>query len=368
MIAAAVIRSNLAVTGLIIALGTQGVIDFEGCAALVLGGQIIAASTYRIFNAAGVLVTLPLFYPIVALIEAIIPGFSGFTVKTAGQAAQYGTAIGTKPLAGPHIAMAYTFFTGIYICIYVWLIPVMEKRSRGNIPEKTRDIEFSPIDSKLVRAPVPGISEAKKRLILMAQKAVNSALYVQDIIASETGQKKLCDDVFKGEKVIDEYNKHLTGFLVRLTACPLSECDARNIVNYIALSHNIEKYADHLEDIALIFDEIDRNRLVLTEDGRKSLMEVFREAANFFNISFGAFEEHVDNVGFLEESRVVNRRIKALIREGKSKHFWRIRERVCHNEEAIYFMDLLNSMDGMRAQAYNIAEITTGAKYRWFDL
>jgi len=43
--------------------------------------------------------------------------------------------------------------------------------------------------------------------------------------------------------------------------------------------------------------------------------------------------------------------------------FQRLNKRKYKSDAAFHYMDLLNYLDGMRAQAFNIAEITTGTKF-----
>jgi len=383
-----IIQSSSATTGIIMVLASQGLINFEGAVALILGENIgttitailasiggnfharRAAAAHTLFNILGVIIALILFYPFVKLIEMMVPGISDFTVKTAAQAAQYGAEIGTRPFISPHIAMAHTVFNIGGVIIFVGLVPFLAKLCEKIIPvpkkeKELRILEFSHIDSSLVRTPALAIAESEKHLIIMAKKVATSALIVQDIIASEKSQKELCDNVLKNEKVIDEYQKHITEFLVTLSSRALSESDAHHVGNYMSLSHNLEKYADHLEHITLILDKIDRKKMVLSEEARGCVKEIFNENQNFFNISFTAFSEEVDPREFMDKAQVRNRRVKKLIKDAKLDHFARLRKKkTLKNEASVHYVDLLNYLDGMRSQAYNIAEITTGTKYR----
>ena len=380
------IQSSSATTGIIIVLASQGLINFEGAVALVLGENIgttvtavlasiggnfhakRAALAHTLFNVLGVIFALFLFYPLVKIVEGMVPGFSNVTVTTAEQAAQYHAAIGTKPLIGPHIAMAHTVFNIANVIVFVGLVPLLAKICQRIIPEpkkpgELRAIEFSHIDSSLIETPALGIAETEKKLIVMAEKVSKSAKMVQNIITNKTNQKDLCDNVFKREKIIDEYQKYITKFLVSLSSHALSERDATRVGGYLSLSHNLEKYADHLEHITLIFDKIHRKKLVLSDEARESLLEIFNENTDFFNKSFNVLMEDGDPHTFMDKSHVRNRRIKKLIKGAKFDHFQRLNKRKYKSDAAFHYMDLLNYLDGMRAQAFNIAEITTGTKF-----
>ena len=166
--------------------------------------------------------------------------------------------------------------------------------------------------------PGVGIIEGPKRLIIFTKtiqrKFPGLTFNVNDIVSSENSHKELTDDVLKAEKTIDESQKYITEFLVSVSLSPLSENDAVHIGNYMTLAHNLEKYADHLEHIALIFDKIERQQLVLSDAARKNVVEIFKENSNFYTTSFSALIEPVDPRAFMEGAQVTNRRIKKLIK------------------------------------------------------
>jgi phosphate:Na+ symporter len=383
-----IVQSSSATIGITIALASQGLLNFDGAVSLILGENIgttitailasiggnfqakRAAIAHTLFNVLGVVAVLSLFYPFVKMVESLVPGFSNMTVQTAEQAVRYGSEIGTKPLIGTHIAMAHSIFNISNVVLFTALVPFLAKLCEKIIPEpkkpkELRALAFSHIDSSLISTPALGIAETEKELRVMGEKVARSALMVQDIINSETSQKKLCDKVLKAEKIIDEYQKLITEFLVSLSAAALSERDAHHVGGYMTLAHNLEKYADHLEHITLIFDKIDRKSMVLSEEARKYVTEIFKENTGFFNRAFNVLSEPVDARTFMDKAQVRNRRIKKLIKDAKLDHFARLRKKkMPKNEAVVHYVDILNYLDGMRAQAYNIAEIATGTKYQ----
>ncbi|MGE5343439.1 MAG: Na/Pi cotransporter family protein [Candidatus Omnitrophota bacterium] len=367
--AALIVRSSKIVMGIVIAAASQGLIDLAGCVAIIMGNHIgiafdirrtcsqinyamrAAVFTHTLFDIPWLFLSMALFHPLVTLVERLTPGLSHFTMR---------------------VALAYTLFNLTYVGLFVWFIPLVARFFRKKMPEpetlsEMKTTAFLPIDVRLLKMPVMAIAEVEKKLVMMAENTVKSALIVQDIIGSEIPMKKMCKEVLSTEAVIDETHRHITEFLVRIIDWPLSDSDARYVGNYLSLSHHIEKYADDLSSIILTYEEMERKQVTVTEQAMKNLIEIYREASNFFNISFGGFKEHIHPETFLEESRQVNVRIKNLIREAKMSHFLRIREKICNSEEAIYFIDLLHYMDGMRAQSSNIARINAGKKYKAMD-
>lgn len=382
-----IVQSSSATIGITIALASQGLLNYQGAVSLILGDNVgttitailasvggnyqakRAAVAHTLFNVFGVMVILIIFYPFIKMVDSVVPGVAEMSIKTAEQAAKFGLQIGDKPYIGQHIAMAHSMFNIMNVILFTGFIPLLAKLCEKIIPvpkqpQEYRMIEFSHIDSTLINTPTLAIAETEKKLILMAERVAKSALMVQDIMASESPQKKVCDEILVSEKVIDEYQKHITEFLVSLSSTSLSENDANHVGNYMSMSHNLEKYGDHLEHIALIFDRMDRDSLVLSMEARQTAIVIFKEISGFFNGAFNAFTEDVDAQTFMDGAQVHNRRVKKLIKTAKMEHFDRLSQEKCTSPSAIHFMDLLNYLDGMRAQAYNIAEISTGTKYQ----
>lgn len=387
-----IIQSSSATIGITIVLASQGLINYEGAVSLVLGENIgttitailasiggnyhakRAAIAHTLFNVLGVCFVMIVFFPFVRLVDAIVPGMASMTVETTADAAKYGVEIGMRPFIGQHIAMAHSLFNITNVIIFSFLIPMLARMCEFLIPNP-REVEpefntgeFSHIGSSRIEIPSLAIAETEKRLIIMAEKVAKNALIVQDIITSKNGQPDLCDDVLEAEKNIDETQKYITEFLVSISRGAVSESDAVHIGNYMTLAHNLEKFADHVEHIALLYDKIERHKLFLSDEARQEIEVIYKDNLAFFNVSFNALTEEVNAQEFMNKTQVHNLRIKKLIKDAKISHFDRIRKKICRNEAAVHFMDLVNRLDGMRSEAYNIAEVTTGTKYRAIEI
>jgi phosphate:Na+ symporter len=382
-----IVQSSSATIGITIALASQGLLNFEGAISLILGENIgttitanlaslggnyqakRAAIAHALFNVFGVFVILVLFYPFIGIVESLVPGNSNFIVSTAQQAEVYREAIGSKPFIGQHIAMAHSLFNITNVVIFAFLIPFLVRICEKLVPEpkKLREpgaLQFSHIDFNLIDTPALGIAEAEKELMVMSRRVSKSSDLVRDIIKDGENRRRLCDKVLREEKAIDEYQKYITEFLVTLSSSALSETDANHVCNYMTLSHNLEKYADHLEHITLIYDKIDRRNIKFPDEANVRIDKIFSENVNFFNYSLKAFMENVDAQTFMSKSQVMNRRVKKIIKETKVAHLSAVgRRKIVKNDAAIHYMDILNFLDGMRAQAYNISEVTSGTKY-----
>lgn len=381
-----IVQSSSATIGITLALASQGLLNYEGAVSLILGENIgttitailasiggnyhakRAAAAHTLFNVLGVCTILSLFYPFVGLIDHYIPGAADMTVATQAQVEKFKSALGTKPYIEAHIAAAHTTFNITNVIIFTALIPYLAKLCEKLIPEpKKKAVEgvpFSHIDTNVIETPALSIAETEKELMVMADMVTKNSELVDKIINDEKPNiSKLCDKVMTNEKTIDEYQKSIVDFLVALSSNSISESHANHIGNYITFSHNLEKFADHLEHVAIVFDKLHRNTLEFSEEAKQHIVDIFAENLTYYNRSLTAFTESIDAQSFMDSTQVINRRVKKIIKQAKISHFDRISKKTCNNRTAIYYIDVLNYLDGMRSQAYNIAEVTSGTKF-----
>jgi len=167
-----IVQSSSATIGIAIALATQGLLTYEGAAALVLGDNIgttitallaaiganyhakRAAIAHTVFNVMGVVVVLLFFYQFDHLVDWLVPGMPDFVIQTAEQAAKYKMDIGAKPYIGTHIAMFHSLFNITNVIVFTPLIGVLAKVVTFIIPtpkekEKKGAFRFSHIHFEL---------------------------------------------------------------------------------------------------------------------------------------------------------------------------------------------------------------------------
>ncbi len=381
-----IVQSSSATIGITIALASQGLLNIEGAVSLILGDNIgttitailasiggnfqakRAALAHMIFNVLGVIVVLIFFYPFIGFVKMIIHGNADFVIQTTADAAKFGGAIGTKPFIGSHIAAAHSIFNISNVIIFSFLIPLLARICEKLIPvpEETAEIkvpDFSHIETSAFEVPSLGITETEKKLEQMSGLILESSENVNTILGRENNLKHLCDKIFEREKILDQYKKVITEFLINLSSASLSENDSHYIGEYITLTHNLEKFGDHLEHIALIMDKLNRKKLKLPEEMSTELQKILSSNIDFFKFSFGIFSLKGKPVEGLEKSQVINRRIKKSIKDAKKKLFVKMSKKSGREGTIIQYMDILNYLDGMRSQAYNISEITSGTKF-----
>lgn len=381
------VQSSSATIAITIALSTQGLLTFPGAVALILGDNIgttitailasigtnhhakRAALAHILFNVFGVIVVLIVFFPFVKMVNALIPQDADLMVRTAEEAARFGMAIGAKPFIGPHIAMAHTLFNVTNVIIFTPLIGLLAFTVRKLIPQPKaappKGIhQFAHIHYGLIETPALGILESEKELFAMAERVKKNSLRIRDIIAGKREAELAAKKIEKNEEVIDEYRKAITEFLLSLSQRSLSRDDAAKVGNYITCAHNLEKYADYVNNTTRDYLKIKDQNLVLSDVASASLRDIFNEIEDFYEATIAPLSgAPVDAKTFLAFATERKKALKERIRMAKIAHFQRLQDGTCRGEASMAYIDILVNIDGMVSQVHNIAETLTLTKF-----
>jgi phosphate:Na+ symporter len=367
-ITTAVVQSSSAVVGIVIALASQGLINFDGSLAIVMGSNIgttitgilariggsvnakRAALAQTLFKTAGVILMLTVFYPFKNLVEMITPGLSSINLTV-------------------HIAMGHTLFNVINLVVFLPLVGPLAKLVNSIFPDKAKKDDdlpenFISIDYNMIETPSMAIMESEKELLVMSEYVINSMNLLRQMPVKEQDKAvEICDIILKNEDRIDKYQFYITQFLLSLSSRALTLKDANIVGSYIGLAHNLEKVADYVENISAIIDKMRRKQIDFSNNAVEIINRILDENINYFSESMEFFKSDVKTAAYTEKALTKSIRLKKMVQDAKIEHFDRIREKVCQGGAAIHFIDILNNLDAMSSENYNIAQVVSGKKY-----
>ncbi len=364
----AVLQSSSALVGIILALASQNLINFEGALAVVMGGNIgttvtgilasiggstnakRAALAQTLFKFFGVILVILVFYPFRDAVDYVTPGVPSKSIMV-------------------HIAMGHTIFNLLNLVIFLPLITPLTRLVSKIFPDKARldtDLpeQFVNIDYKLIETPSLGILESEKEISVMGNYVLSNMELLKQMKSQDSKDvSTVCDKIMRNEEKIDKYQKYITQFLVAVSSRSLTDKDAHTVGNYMGLAHNLEKLSDYTEKIAKIMDKISRNKLQLNPSGIKTLNILMDENMSYFKNSMDNFKNEIIDASYIEKSYIRSRRLKKLVKDAKIKHFERLRDKLVSHKVSIHFVDMLNNFEGMASENFNIAEAVSGKKY-----
>ena len=361
-------QSSSAMVGIVIALASQGLLNFEGALAVVLGSNIGASSTgvlaaiggtvnakrtalsQVIFRCIGVTVLLVIFRPYKDIVDLMIPGTPEEALTV-------------------HIAMGHTVFNVTTLILCIPFVSQLTKLVEKIFPDKAGGTVEMPEDlvklqTSMFSTPSIAIMECEKELLNMSDYVTKNLDMLRLMSLKDTNQvAEISDEIARNEDKIDKYQYQLTQFLIALSVRAISPRDAKIVASRIGLAHNFEKIADCVEHMSQIIDKLTRNNMTFSTEAISVINQILDENIEHFKKSVTIFKNGEDDPVYADEALVIRIRIKKLIKDAKIQHFNRIKEKICDGSASIQFIDILNNLNTMSAENHNVAENLAGQKY-----
>ena len=286
----AIVQSSSASMGMLIALASQGLIPLNAALPILYGQNIgtcvtslissvgasrnakRAAVMHLIFNVLGTAVFLiVLNKPVVSFVTNMNPG------DVARQIAN------THTLFNIISVIILLPFTKFIINLAIKLVP-----DKAGEEDESKAIKY--LDDRIVETPSIAVASVVKETLRMGKKAKESVNYAIDGFLEQSQEN--IDKSFKHEKVVNELQKGILNYLLKLSKAHLDE-DARDIVDSLFNTVNdIERIGDHAENIAELAQDIIDSDLKLSKQGTEEVRELYNKVIATYDYALQAMKTY----------------------------------------------------------------------------
>jgi len=370
-----ILQSSSATIGVTMALASQGLLNFEASAALILGDNIgttitaqlasIGASVnarrtaraHAIFNVLGVL-----------LIITFFPLFLKMVVWITGHMMDIGPpdllVHGEHPNIGRYIANAHTFFnviSAIFFLVFLhylvkvtcWLVP--EKKEAQTIDELRR-IKY--IHSKYIATPSVAIVQARAEVVRMGEAV---QLMYNDVVHSLRDRKlKDLSKWRQREDIIDSLQKEITQFLTNVMQKRVSPEESKEIASLMRMANNLERAGDGVENIAQLIEELHGQNLHLSEGGMHDYELISAEVEKFLNLIVIAIQK--EDMGVMVQAQKHEDEIDCMREDMRGNYIMRLQSGMCTVDPGLILVDMLTAFEKIGDFCYNVAQAVAGLK------
>ena len=367
IIATVIVQSSSAVTGIVIAIGSGGLINLYTAVALIFGSNIgttitaqlaaipgnkIAKQTalaHTLFNVLGVLIVIATFW--IPWGDTGIPVFF-YAVNSLTE----GNAFAEIPQNMPrHIANAHTLFNVITAVVLFPFINLLASICAKAIPIKEEKVHYSFLEPLLLETPglaldqtVSAFSKMMKKSWKMIDSAVNDCFIPLDV------NSKKSERIRKREQIIDRFQYEIMQYLSRVMRRDISRSQSDRIPPLMHCTNDAERIADRAENIIRIAERMKEANRKLSNDGIKELHQIFSMLKDQAKNAMAAIDAPspvvIEMVGESEKAVV---RMAANFEEA---HISRVRESRCEAETGILYVELLSELVAISRHLSNIAE------------
>ena len=349
----AVMQSSSASVGVLQTLAMNGVVTANAAVYICLGSNIGSCYTALLSsigaskNSKRAAVINLLFN----VFGVIIFGTVGFVVF------KLNTALASSSIDSVKISIFHTIFNVINTIIMFPLANLLVKASCMVVKDKEEEISRDDslemhLDDRIMKTPSFAIEAALKEINEMGKLAlenvelsVKAAMYLKD------------EDIriaYENEDKINEYEKTITKYLVKINNLNLSDTQHKTVKNLLYTINDLERIGDHAKNVAEFGETLKKDNLVFSDKVIGELERMKEHVAKSLNLAVAMRES-----GSADEIKKVYKyendvdRIEIDIRE---KYISRLLEKECNIETGVLFIDIISNLERISDHALNIAQ------------
>lgn len=288
VILAVALQSSTAAIGLVQQLYEQGAMELQAALPVLIGDNIgttltavlvaigatvgarRAALTHVVFNVIGavlVMIAFPIFVNFIAFL---------------GEQFNLGPSM--------QIASAHGVYNVANVIIQFPCIALLAYIVTKLVPGDELALDYKPkhLDPIFIgNSPAIALGQAKQEIIHMADYSKKGL--EQAIRYMETGEKKDAELALQYEQAINNLDREITDYLVKVSARSLSPTDSNLHSTLLNVVRDIERIGDHMENIVELKDYQKANKVKMSDIALNDLNEMFK-------LTYSTLEEAMDSL------------------------------------------------------------------------
>jgi phosphate:Na+ symporter len=352
-----IIQSSSASVGILMALGTAGVITDLNQAVFVVFGFNVGACSAAILSSLGanrtakqialsnlliscfgaiIMTLVAVFLPFTDMINYFLP------VETVGVAAQ--------------ISATHIIFN---IAITVILLPcsnLIMKITTLILPstnEEKEKMETMYLDNRILTTPPMAVRQVEReceRLAALAKKNYHYAMrafFEQDM--------HYVEKVEENEKVIDYLTHEITRYIVKINGLDIVDSDRKTMGVMYSAIQDIERIGDHAENITDHAREMIDGKITFTDEAVTELHKLDDLVSKLLDDGMKMFNSQQVDYNLAKAVIETEGSIDSHVKIYKFNHIGRMNENKCSAENGTIFLDMLTILERVGDHANNVA-------------
>lgn len=350
-----IMQSSSAITAIVITLASSNLISLHMALFIVLGTNIGTCFT-AVLSSIGTNVNarraacIHLMFNIIGCVIFAVP-----TIVWGGDIAR----LLESWLPGNvtwQIALFHLFFNVTNTIILMWFIPQLVKLSQLIIRDKKAEESHAAdsgelLDKRLLKTPAIAVGQARKGIVKMGQLAfANYKLAVQMLLDGNVDKKS---EFAENERHIDELNKYITQFLVKLSSEDISGIDETKVSSFYHVTSDIERVGDYAENIVEYAEEMMKAKATFSDHAVAEIREMDGYIDELYKNVEMTFANH--NLSYTQNIDVAENAVDEMCAKMKEAHLRRTNEGRCSPEAGSIYLQLAVNMERIGDHLNNIA-------------
>ena len=349
----AIIQSSSASVGILQALSSTGAISLAAAIPIIMGQNIGTCVTamlssvgttknakrtalvHLMFNIIGTTICLIIYMIVTSLIEIPLleSGADRFT-----------------------ISICHTVFNIACTAILLPSGSLLEKLVCTIVPDAKIIEETAELDERLLATPAIALERCREVSGKMIAVAVDTLYAGIDTLTDYTPEKG--ERVAELEKATDHYEGILNEYMMKLAALRSSESDSAEVTVLMKAINDIERIADHGENLMESATEMADKDVKFSEAAKAELAILSAAVHEVMDLAAKAFTERDLDAAYQVEP--LEEVIDDLKEQMRTRHILRMQKGNCSIEAGFIWSDLLSSLERVSDHCSNIATEVIG--------
>ena len=348
----AIIQSSSASMGMLVVLASQGLIPLSS-ALPILYGQNIGTCVTSLLSSIGASISAKraaLIHLIFNLLGTII--FLLFLNKIVVTAV---THIDPDNVAR-QIANVHTIFNIASTLILLPFNRLIIKIATKFIPET--DVEDDDvkvvkyIDDRMIETPSIALVNVEKETLRMGEKAKESLDSAMSGIFNK--EEKDLSSTLKKEKLINELQKTILNYLLKLSKAPLNE-ESREVIDSLFNTVNdIERIGDHAENLAELGQSSINNSATFSDNARSELSDMYNKVLSAYTYALESMR--TSDVDLACKVIKMEEQVDIMEKSCRVNHMRRLNTNTCSIDDGIIYLEIVTNLERVSDHAVNIAQ------------
>lgn len=356
LVVTGIIQSSSASVGILQTLAMNGIVNWKSAIFITLG-QNIGTCVTALLSSAGaqkMAKRAAVIHLLFNVIGAIIFGIIMFVIFTVAP------DFASSKIDSVQISIFHTIFNVSNTIILfpfanqlVKLSGVIIRNSEevSKDEEKQEVITLRHLDERILESPSFAVENAILEVGHMGEVALSNIKLAFEA-AKENDINKV-NLVFESEKTINNLQKLIMEYLVKISNLSLTEKQHMVINNLFYMINDIERVGDHAENIAELAEFKCKNNIVFSENAQEEITKIMEVGLKAIENAILAVKEN--NIEYVRKVVKYEDMVDNMEEELREKHIERLSNNLCKPEAGIVFLDIISNLERISDHAYNIA-------------
>ena len=348
----AIIQSSSASMGMLVVLASQGLIPLNS-ALPILYGQNIGTCVTSLLSSIGASISarraalIHLMFNVLGTIIFLI-FLNGIVVKAVVYMDPDNVA---RQIANVHTIFNITS-TLMLLPFNKIIIKLATKLDTDNNTEDDDKKVDKFIDDRMIETPSIALVSVEKETRRMGEKSRESLDSAMTGIF-EKSEKDL-SNTLKKEKVINELQKTILNYLLKLSKAPLNE-ESREVIDSLFNTVNdIERIGDHAENLAELGKSSIVNDVVFSDNARSELSDMYNKVLSTYTYSLESMR--TSDVDLACKVIKMEEQVDIMEKTCRLNHMRRLNNNMCSIDNGIIYLEILTNLERVSDHAVNIAQ------------